>query len=152
MALGAPQDQILRLFLRHGLIVVAIGIGAGIASAVAAGQSLASLVFGVTVTDPVTLGTVAALLTQSHCSRATSRRDPRRDSIPWRPCDRSESHRMTRGKSRRADVPRPFRPPGYWRTRSLIRASVAARSWPSSSAKPPLGSDSARRLFRVAAQ
>ena len=63
MALGAPQDQILRLFLRHGLIVVAIGIGAGIAGAVAAGQSLASLVFGVTVTDPVTLGTVAALLT-----------------------------------------------------------------------------------------
>ena len=30
MALGATQDQILRLFLRHGLIVVAIGIGAGI--------------------------------------------------------------------------------------------------------------------------
>ena len=63
MALGATEDQILRLFLRHGLIVVAIGIGAGIAGAVAVGQSLASLVFGVTVTDPVTLGTVAALLT-----------------------------------------------------------------------------------------
>ena len=63
MALGATHDQILRLFLRHGLIVVAIGIGAGIAAAVAAGRSLASLVFGVTVTDPVTLGTVAALLT-----------------------------------------------------------------------------------------
>ena len=29
----------------------------------AAAQSLASLVFGVTVTDPATLGTVAALLT-----------------------------------------------------------------------------------------
>ena len=63
MALGATPDQILRLFLRHGLIVVAIGIGAGIAGALAAGKSLASLVFGVTVTDPVTYGTVAALLT-----------------------------------------------------------------------------------------
>jgi putative ABC transport system permease protein len=62
MALGASNDQILRLFLRHGLIVVVIGIGAGIAGAVAAGKSLASLVFGVTVTDPATLGTVAALL------------------------------------------------------------------------------------------
>jgi len=62
MALGATPDQILRMFLRHGLIVGAIGIGAGIAGAVAAGKSLASLVFGVTVTDPVTLGTVAALL------------------------------------------------------------------------------------------
>jgi putative ABC transport system permease protein len=48
---------------RHGLIVVAIGIGAGLAGAVAASKSLSSLVFGVTVTDPVTLGTVAALLT-----------------------------------------------------------------------------------------
>ena len=63
MALGATHDQILRLFLRHGLIVAAIGIGAGIAGAVAAARSLASLVFGVTVTDPATLGTVAALLT-----------------------------------------------------------------------------------------
>ena len=63
MALGATHDQILRLFLRHGLIVAAIGIGAGIAGAVAATRSLASLVFGVTATDPATLGTVAALLT-----------------------------------------------------------------------------------------
>jgi hypothetical protein len=47
---------------------------------------------------------------------------------------------------------RASRPPGHWRTRSLIRASVAARSWPSASAKPPLCSDSARRLFRVPAQ
>ena len=63
MALGATHDQILRLFLRHGLIVAAIGIGAGIAGAVAAGESLESLVFGVTVTDAATLGIVAALLT-----------------------------------------------------------------------------------------
>jgi putative ABC transport system permease protein len=82
MALGATHDQILRLFLRHGLIVVAIGIGAGIAAAVAAGKSLASLVFGVTVTDPVTLGTVAALLitvTLLACyipARSATRLDP----------------------------------------------------------------------------
>ena len=82
MALGATEDQILRLFLKHGLIVVAIGIGAGIAGAVAAGQTLASLVFGVTVTDPVTLGTVAALLitvTLVACyipARSATRLDP----------------------------------------------------------------------------
>ena len=62
MALGATRQQILRLFLRHGLIVVAIGIGVGIAGAVAAGESLASLVFGVTVTDPLTLAAAATLL------------------------------------------------------------------------------------------
>jgi putative ABC transport system permease protein len=82
MALGATHDQILRLFLRHGLIVIAIGIGAGIAGAVAARESLASLVFGVTVTDPVTLGTVAALLitvTLLACyipARSATRLDP----------------------------------------------------------------------------
>jgi putative ABC transport system permease protein len=82
MALGATREQILRLFLRHGLIVVAIGIGAGIAGAVAAGEALASLVFGVTVTDPVTLGTAAALLitvTLLACyipARSATRLDP----------------------------------------------------------------------------
>jgi putative ABC transport system permease protein len=63
MALGATSHHILRLFLRHGLIVVAIGIGAGIAGAAIAGESLESLVFGVTATDSATLATVAALLT-----------------------------------------------------------------------------------------
>jgi putative ABC transport system permease protein len=82
MALGATRDQILRLFLRHGLIVVSIGVAAGIAGAIAAAQSLASLVFGVTVTDPVTLGTVVVLLitvTLLACyipARSATRLDP----------------------------------------------------------------------------
>lgn len=63
MALGATGGQILRLFLRYGVIVVAIGIASGVFAAMAAARSLASLVFGVSVTDPVTLGMVAALLT-----------------------------------------------------------------------------------------
>ena len=62
MALGATGGQVLRLFLRHGLVVVAVGIACGVAAAMAAARSLASLVFGVTVTDPATFGTVAALL------------------------------------------------------------------------------------------
>jgi putative ABC transport system permease protein len=63
MALGATPGHVLRLFLRHGLIVVAVGIGCGIVAAVAAARALESLVFGVTATDPATLGAVAALLT-----------------------------------------------------------------------------------------
>jgi len=63
MALGATGGQILGLFLRHGLVVVAVGIACGVVLALAAARSLASLVFGVTVTDPVTLSAVAALLT-----------------------------------------------------------------------------------------
>jgi putative ABC transport system permease protein len=63
MALGATDDQILRLFLRHGLIVATVGIGCGLLGATAAARSLASLVFGVTPRDPATLATAAALLT-----------------------------------------------------------------------------------------
>jgi predicted permease len=63
MALGATGGQILGLFLRHGLLVVAVGIACGVVTALAAARSLASLVFGITATDPATLGAVAALLT-----------------------------------------------------------------------------------------
>ena len=63
MALGATPAHVLRLFLRHGLIVVAVGIGCGMLAALAAARTLESLVFGVTPTDAATLGTVAALLT-----------------------------------------------------------------------------------------
>jgi len=62
MALGATTDQILRLFLRHGLLVVAVGIGCGLLAAVAAARSLATLVFGIAPRDPATLAAVAALL------------------------------------------------------------------------------------------
>ena len=63
MALGATPGQVLRLFLRHGLIVVGRRDRVRGRRGGGRGRSLASLVFGVTVTDPATLGTVAALLT-----------------------------------------------------------------------------------------
>ncbi len=63
MALGATRRQILELFLRHGLIVVGVGMACGLAGATAAARSLASLVFGVTERDPATLAAVAVLLT-----------------------------------------------------------------------------------------
>ena len=91
MALGASPRQILRLFLQHGLAVVAVGVGCGIVGSLAAARSLASLVFGVTVTDPTTLGGVSASYSRSRCSRATCRRDPRRGSIRWRRCGRSKA-------------------------------------------------------------
>jgi predicted permease len=63
MALGATGGQIRGLFLRHGLVVVAVGIACGVVLALAAGRSLSGLVFGITATDPATLIAVAALLT-----------------------------------------------------------------------------------------
>jgi putative ABC transport system permease protein len=62
MALGATSSQILRLFLRQGFIVVAIGVVGGVAASLASARSLSSLVFGVTVTDGATLAAVVGLL------------------------------------------------------------------------------------------
>jgi predicted permease len=63
MALGATGGQIRGQFLRHGLVFVVVGIACGVVAALAASRSLASLVFGITATDPATLSAVSVLLT-----------------------------------------------------------------------------------------
>lgn len=57
-ALGASSNGILRLVLRSGFVVAAIGIAIGIAAAVAGSRLVASLIYGVPATDPVTLAAV----------------------------------------------------------------------------------------------
>jgi ABC-type antimicrobial peptide transport system permease subunit len=63
MALGAPRGLMVRLIIREGMVVGAIGIGVGIAGALAFSRALASLVFDVPVRDPLTYTAVAATLT-----------------------------------------------------------------------------------------
>jgi putative ABC transport system permease protein len=62
MALGAPRAQVLQLIVREGMTVGAIGIGAGVAGALALSRALASLVFDVPVRDPLTYAAVAVVL------------------------------------------------------------------------------------------
>jgi putative ABC transport system permease protein len=62
MALGAPRGQVLRLIVREGMVVGAIGIGAGIAGALVLSGALGSLVFDVAVRDPLTYASVAVTL------------------------------------------------------------------------------------------
>ena len=62
MALGAPRHQVLRLIMREGMTVGAIGIGVGVAGALALSRVLGSLVFDVQVRDPLTYVAVAAAL------------------------------------------------------------------------------------------
>lgn len=57
-ALGASSGGILRLVLRGGLLVAALGIALGIAAAVAGSRVVASLIYGVPATDPLTLAAV----------------------------------------------------------------------------------------------
>jgi ABC-type antimicrobial peptide transport system permease subunit len=62
IALGATARDVLALITRQGLRPVVLGLGAGMAAALAATRLLQSALFGVTATDPITFGTVAGLL------------------------------------------------------------------------------------------
>jgi putative ABC transport system permease protein len=62
MALGASRGGVLRLIIGQGMAIVAAGIAVGLAGGFALGQTLSSLVFGVTVRDPLTFAGVAVVL------------------------------------------------------------------------------------------
>jgi putative ABC transport system permease protein len=62
MALGAQQRNVLRLILGHGAKLVLLGLGAGAVAALLLTRLMASLLYGVSATDPLTFGTVAIVL------------------------------------------------------------------------------------------
>jgi putative ABC transport system permease protein len=62
-ALGASREEIIRLVLREGLIVTLAGLVLGIVGAFALTRLIASQLYGVTSMDPLTIATVALLLT-----------------------------------------------------------------------------------------
>jgi putative ABC transport system permease protein len=62
LALGAQPGNLLRTVLRQGVRLVAAGIALGIAGAIALTRTMASLLFEVSVTDPVVFTGVPLLL------------------------------------------------------------------------------------------
>jgi putative ABC transport system permease protein len=63
VALGAAPGDVRRMVLRQALVLAVSGVGAGLLGAAAGSRVLAGLLFELSPTDPVTLGTVALLLT-----------------------------------------------------------------------------------------
>jgi len=62
IALGASRAQVIGLILREAVLLLAVGLTLGTALAVWAGQAAESLVYGLKLRDPVTLGGAVALL------------------------------------------------------------------------------------------
>jgi len=62
LAIGAAPDDVVRLFLREGVTLAIVGLGAGLVGALVAGRALTTLLFGVTATDPITYAGVAGAL------------------------------------------------------------------------------------------
>ncbi|MBS1791400.1 MAG: ABC transporter permease [Acidobacteria bacterium] len=62
LALGAGQRSVLRLVLKQGLALALIGSVIGLIGALALTRLMSALLFEVSVTDPLTYGSVSALL------------------------------------------------------------------------------------------
>jgi predicted permease len=54
MALGAQQQKLTRMFVRHGLLLTGIGVACGLLAAIVSMRLLSSLLFNVRPVDPVT--------------------------------------------------------------------------------------------------
>src|SRR5437867_593290 len=62
LALGAQRADLIRLVLREGLAVTVMGLGMGVIGALALTRVLASLLYGILPTDPLTFAVVSVLL------------------------------------------------------------------------------------------
>ena len=62
VALGARPRQVVNPIVREGMTLAAIGVALGLAGSVVATRLLASFLFGVEATDPLTFAAVAGLL------------------------------------------------------------------------------------------
>ena len=82
LALGAAPALVVRMIVREGMTVALTGAAAGLAGALLLTRSMASLLYGITATDPLTFGIVSltlvgvALLATYLPARQAARTDP----------------------------------------------------------------------------
>jgi len=62
VALGATRGDIAWLVMRQGIRIAAVGTGVGLVAGLIAAQSLRSILFGVSASDPLTLAISAGVL------------------------------------------------------------------------------------------
>jgi hypothetical protein len=136
---GADRAGVLRLVVREGMTVRLSGITAGVVAAVGMTRALSTLVFGVSVWDPVTyagVSAVLALVVLSSCVMPAVRASTR-----WRPFVSSDVSKglarpplWLQGRSRR--LARPFEgnlaigPPTGLRSSTLLADATAPGTCP----------------------
>jgi putative ABC transport system permease protein len=63
VALGAQAGDVLRLVIRQGLMLTFVGVASGLGAALIMTRVMASLLYGVSATDPLTFAIIPVLLT-----------------------------------------------------------------------------------------
>ena len=63
MALGAQVGHILQLILKHGVLLVSLGVVIGLGAAALLTRLMAHMLYGVSATDPLTFSAIGFLLT-----------------------------------------------------------------------------------------
>lgn len=62
MAMGAQAEDVVKLVLKQGTVLIVVGLGLGLAASFALTRVISSFLFGVSATDPVTFAGIALLL------------------------------------------------------------------------------------------
>jgi predicted permease len=62
MALGAQKSDVLHLVMRESMVLVAIGIAAGLATALAASRFVTAMLYGLPPTDPLAIAGATAMM------------------------------------------------------------------------------------------
>ena len=62
VALGAARGEIIRMVLKQGMMLAAIGLAIGLLASAALARLVSGLLFGVSATDPLVFGTVSLIL------------------------------------------------------------------------------------------
>ena len=95
LAIGASPSDVVWLFVREGAALTLVGLGAGLAGALAAGRLISALLFGVTPAIPVTLRAWCARWRLRLGVRRTCLREGRLASIQTRPSRPSRSREIS---------------------------------------------------------
>ena len=80
MAIGAQQRDVFKMMLGQGMLLALIGVAIGLVGAFALTRLMASMLFGVTATDPATFGAIAILLNTGGLSWPVTSRAARYES------------------------------------------------------------------------